>query len=83
MLGVVQAVDIVSGFREKMRMPALPAGNIENSRIRRQLEDFEKSRNFLAVALEFEDRLVFEEVVRVEISLPPLGFLFQKNTGSR
>jgi len=83
MFGVVQTVDVVSGLGEKMRMTTLPAGNVQNLRIRGKFEHFQKARDFLSVALESEDRFVLEQIVSVKIGLPPFRFLSQKNTGSR
>ena len=83
MLRIVEPVDVVAGFRQEMRMSSLSAWHIENSRSGRQAEDVDQARDFLSVALEFEDRLVFEEVVGVEVRLPPFAFPAQKKTGSR
>ena len=83
MLGVVEPVDFVPRFSKQMRMTSLSAGYIEDSRLCRKLEYIEKARDFLTIAFQFEDWLVLEKVVRIEISLPPLGFLLQKKTGSR
>ena len=83
MFGVIQTLDIVPCLSQQMRMPALSAWHIQNLRAGCELKNIEKSRDLLAVTLQLEDRLVFEKIVRVEIRLPPLGFLLQKNTGSR
>lgn len=83
MAGVVETIDIVSGFGEKMSVSSLTAWNVENSRASRQSQDVDDPRDFLAIPLELEDGLVFEKVVGVEVRLPPFGFFRQKNTGSR
>ena len=80
---VIQAVDLEARFGQKMRVSPLSAGNVENLRPRRQLEYVDESRDFLAITLECEDRLVLEQVVGVEVPLPPLVLFFQKKTGSR
>lgn len=64
-------------------MTPLSTRHIENSRLCRKLENLYKTTNFLTIALQLEDWLVLEKVVRIEIGLPPLAFLFQKKTGSR
>jgi hypothetical protein len=79
-----------------VRVPALPAGNVEDSRAVRKAKHVYDSRCFVPVALESEDRLVLEEVLGIEVRLPPLSWLRlaspgrwnrfsrgQKNTGSR
>src|SRR4051812_2231285 len=53
-------------------MASLAARYVENARARRQANHVEKSGNFLAVALEREQRLVLEQILSVEIALPPL-----------
>lgn len=80
--GVVEPIDIVSGFGEQVRVPALPAWHVQDSRSRRQSKNIEKSRDFVPVILEREYRLILEEIVGIKIRLPPFSFLFQKKTGS-
>lgn len=81
----VQAVYIESGFREQMRVPALAAWSIENSRAGRKLEDVNQPRNFAPVVLQREERFVLGKIVFVKKGFPPLGGcgLPQKKTGSR
>jgi hypothetical protein len=69
-----------------MRMPPLAAWNVENARARREAEDVHQARDLAAIALEREQRLVLEQILIVEVRLPPLGALLlgaQKKTGSR
>lgn len=83
MLGVVERVYVVSGFGKKVSVPALSARDIENPRSHWKAEHVDDPRCFLAIPLEREDRLILEQIMGVEIRLPPFGGLFQKNTGSR
>jgi hypothetical protein len=83
MLGVIESVDVVSRFCQQVSVPPLTARDIEYPRARRQSQDVDHSSDFVTVALEREDRLVFEQIVRVEIRLPPFAFPAQKKTGSR
>jgi hypothetical protein len=67
-------------------MSSLAAWNVEDSRARRKAEDVDQARDFAAIALEREQRLVLEQIVIVEVRLPPFGALglrAQKKTGSR
>jgi hypothetical protein len=82
MLRVVESVHIVSSFCEEMRMPALPAGNVEYPSSDRQPQYVYDSCDFLPIALQREYRLILEQILGIEIRLPPLRF-YQKNTGSR
>jgi hypothetical protein len=66
-----------------MRVAALAARHIENARPRGKLQQIDETRDFPAVALEREERLVLEEIMRVEVRRPPVGFRRQKKTGSR
>ena len=58
---------------ERMRVPALAAWHIENARPDRQREHLHQSSDVAAVPLLGEQRLVFPEVLRVEIGRPPLS----------
>lgn len=80
---VVDAVDAEAGFRQKMSVSPLSARRVENARSHRQPEDFDYPSCLGARALRREYRIVFPEVLRVEIAFPPLGLTTQKNTGSR
>lgn len=64
-------------------MTALSARNVENTRPDWQAKYVNQARSFRAIAFEREYRRVLEEVLRVEVALPPLRLAFQKNTGSR
>ena len=67
-------------------MPALPARDVEDARAGGKRQDLEESGHLAPVAREIEDRLVFEQVVGVEVGLPPLAGRAgarQKKTGSR
>jgi hypothetical protein len=69
-----------------MRMSSLAAWNVEDARARRKAEDVDQARDLAAIALDGEERLVLEQILIVEVRLPPLGALFlgaQKKTGSR
>jgi hypothetical protein len=50
-----------------MSVAALPAGDVEDARADVESENFDESRDFLAIALEREQRLIFSEVVIVEV----------------
>ena len=82
-LGVIEPIDVVSGLGEKVRVPALAARDVENSRSHWKAEHVDDPRCFLAIPLECEDGLILEQIMGVEIRLPPFGGLFQKKTGSR
>lgn len=66
-----------------MRVTALPARDVENSRSDRQTQDFLQPRDLDPVAPQVEDRLVLPQVMGVECRLPPLRGFLQKKTGSR
>ena len=83
LLRVVEAVDVVAGFREEMRVPALPARYVEHARANRKSQQLDKARYFLSVALGREEKTVLTEIVGVECRLPPLARFRQKKTGSR
>jgi hypothetical protein len=95
-LGVVEAVDVVAGLGEQVRVAPLPAGAVEDARAGRQREQVDEPRDLPAVALRREERLVLLQVVGVEVGRPPVGGAglrapgrrrrarrAQKNTGSR
>jgi len=71
-LRVVEPFDIEAGLGERMRMPPLPTWNIENARAGGQRQHVYEPRDLMPVALLSEDRLVREEIVSVEIRLPPI-----------
>lgn len=71
-------------------MAPLAAGTIQHACAGGQLEELEQTRDLAPVLLRPEDRLVLEEILRVEIRAPPLGGGAavparrpQKKTGSR
>ena len=66
-----------------MRVAALTARDIQNSRTDRELEHLEQSRYFAPITFGSKKRLVLEEIVGVERGFPPLAPFSQKNTGSR
>ena len=74
-LRVVEAVDVESRFRQQMRVSSLPARDVEDARARGKTQDVHQARDFAPVALEGEKRLVLEQVLAVEVTLPPLGGL--------
>ena len=63
-------------------MPALAAGNVEDSRSVGQAKNVDNASCLGAVTLQCEDGLIFEEIPGVEIRLPPLLGFLQKKTGS-
>ena len=63
-------------------MPALAAGNVEDSRSVRQAKNVDNTSCLGAVAPQCEDGLIFEEIPGVEICFPPLPGFLQKKTGS-
>ena len=83
LLGVIEAIDIESVFRQEVSVPSLPARNVQNARASRQAEQIDEPCYLLTISLGCEERSVFQEIVGVEGRLPPLGCLPQKNTGSR
>lgn len=70
-------------------MAPLAARDVEHPGAVGKGKDGEEPRRLLPVALEREDRVVLEQVMSVEVRLPPVGGrrgarpLIQKNTGSR
>ncbi len=82
-LGVIDRVDVVSRFREQVRVSALTTRNVENPRANRQSQQVNESRDFGACAFRCKQRAVLQQVVGVERGLPPLDSLLQKKTGSR
>ena len=68
-------------------MASLAARAFENASARRESEDLDQPRDLSPVPLEREERLVFEEVLGVEVRRPPVArarrSTRQKNTGSR
>ena len=80
---VVETIDVVTEFSEQVRVPTLPAWNVEYTRPDRKPKDVDQPSYFLAIALEREERTVLQEIVGVECGLPPLARFGQKKTGSR
>lgn len=67
-------------------MASLPARHVEDACAGRKREHVDQPRDLVPVTGKVEDRLVLEQVVRVEVGRPPVGRLArlaQKNTGSR
>jgi hypothetical protein len=54
-------------------MAPLPAGTVENARANRELENFDEPRDLTSITLEIEERLIFQEIARIEIGRPPIG----------
>ena len=81
--GVVETVNIVSGFGQQVRVPSLPARNVENAGTDGESEQVNETRRFLAIPLGREEQAVLQEIVGVESRLPPLARFTQKKTGSR
>src|SRR5438034_11032809 len=66
-----------------MRVTPLPARNVQHARTDGQLEELDETRDLPPIVLEPEDRLVLEQVVRIEVRLPPLGGTRDAGIGSR
>ena len=69
----IQSVNTKAGLGEQMGVAALPAGDVEDARADVESENFDEPRDFLAIALEGEQRLIFSEVLIVEVGRPPVG----------
>src|SRR6266404_9140835 len=80
---VIEAVDVIAGFRQKMRVTAVTTWYVENARSQRQAEQIDQTRYLVAIALQGEERAVLEEIVGIECGFPPLACRSQKKTGSR
>ena len=68
----IQPVDVESRLGEQVSMPPLPARDIKNAGARRESQQLYETRDFMAIATEVEDGLVFEQVVGVELPFPPV-----------
>jgi hypothetical protein len=66
-----------------MRVPPLPARDVEYARCYRKSKQLDEARRLLAIALVREQQPVFQEIVGIEGRLPPLARFLQKKTGSR
>jgi hypothetical protein len=67
-------------------MSSLTARDVEHARAGRKSEHIDQTRRLTPIALEREQRLVLEQILIVEVRLPPFGALLgqaQKKTGSR
>lgn len=83
---IIEPVDVEPGLGEQMGVTALAARDIEYARARWKSEHVDQPRGFMSIALEREQRFVLEQVLVVEVRLPPLVPLLscgQKKTGSR
>ncbi len=70
---VIESVDVESCFGEQVCVASLSAGDVEQARTGWKPEDVDESSDFMSVALEREQRLVFEQVLSVEVALPPFA----------
>ena len=70
---VVEAVDVEAGLGEQVCVASLPARDVEQARAGWKAEDVDQSRDFVPVALERKQRLVLEQVLPVEVALPPFA----------
>ena len=68
---VVESGDIEPGFGERMGMTPLSTGHIKNFRFRWQAEDIHNASDIVPVTFERKNRLVFQQILRVEITAPP------------
>ena len=70
---VVEAIDVEAGFGEQMRVASLAARHVEHARAGRKAEHVDEARDLATIALERKERLVLEQILRVEVALPPFG----------
>ena len=66
MARIVESVDIVTSFREQMRVTPLPTWNVEDAGDDGQRENFQQPRYFAPITFGSKERLVLEEIVGVE-----------------
>jgi hypothetical protein len=78
----VYSVYSKAGFGEKMRVTSLSAGRVKDAGVHGKTEYFNQPARLGAVTFRSEDRRVLEEVLRSEITFPPLRAARQKKTGS-
>jgi hypothetical protein len=71
--GVIQTVNVVSRFRQQVRVTPLPARDVENSRSHRKSKQLDEARRFLTIALGRKQEPVFQEIMGIEGRLPPLA----------
>jgi hypothetical protein len=83
LLGVIESIHVIPELGEEMRVPALSARHIQNTRSNWEREELAEARDFLSIALGGKKKAVLPEIVGVECRLPPLFRLLQKKTGSR
>jgi hypothetical protein len=69
----VQTVDPETSFREKMCVPTLAARHIEDAGSRWKTEHLGEACYLTTVAFGCEERLVFVQVLGVEVARPPIG----------
>jgi hypothetical protein len=62
-------------------MPPLSARNVEDARAGGGAEDVDEPRDFVAIALEGEERLVLEQVLGVEVVRPPVSGIRRRLAG--
>ena len=67
MLGVVEAIDLESSFREKVRVSSLPTRHVKDSRALRKSENVDYAGSLVSIPLEREDRLILEQIPGVEV----------------
>jgi hypothetical protein len=67
MLRVIEPIDPVTCLGEKVCVPALSTWSVENARAGGKSNHVEQARDFVPVALEAEDGLILEQVLRVEV----------------
>lgn len=68
----VEPIDTETRLGEKMRMASLTAGNVQNPRGGWQPEEIDDASHLATVALQVEERLVFAQIIGVEIASPPV-----------
>jgi hypothetical protein len=69
----IQTVDAKTSFREEMRVPTLAARHIEDAGFRWKAEHLDEACYLTTVAFGCEERLVFVQVLGVEVARPPIG----------
>ena len=82
MLGIIETVDSIARLGQQVCMPSLSARYVEYARSYGETKYIDNARGFMTIALGGENRLILEQILGVEVRLPPLAFP-QKNTGSR
>jgi hypothetical protein len=62
---------VVPGLRQQVRVPSLPARDVEDPRPDWLPHHLDESSDLATILLEGEERLVLEEILLVEVRCPP------------